>query len=154
MAPEDINAHSKLQSERVVKPQSCGKQGRWVQSCFMFGCRRNEALHLPGMKSRSPGSSTHSYLFALTNLGNRFRSGASMSKTSDLSPNGKQRETRCQPSSCLLVDNFNLRLQKPTFSNLNAKPVGTCSSNVFEKILQISPKTGNSWQNHLQNLFM
>lgn len=48
------------------------------------------AVLLPGMKSRSPGSSTHSYLCAFTNSGNCFKSGKSMSSTSDLSPNGLQ----------------------------------------------------------------
>lgn len=41
---------------------------------------------LPGMKSRSPGSSTHSYRTAFTNSGYKFTSGESISKTSDLSP--------------------------------------------------------------------
>lgn len=91
VAPEHVDADSKLQGDGVVEPEGCGGQRRWFRSSAgeEASCLPGEKIRfLPGMKSRSPGSSTHSCRLAFTNSGNSLRSGESMSRTSDLSPGG------------------------------------------------------------------
>lgn len=81
----------------------------------------------PGIKSRSPGSSTHSNLLAFTNSGKRSRSGESMSSTSDLSP-GSFTLKRLSDFTFLRNASKNpqkQRLQVTNFSNFRAEE-GCC----------------------------